>query len=273
MRIRQEGFVYSLSGRWAGEDYRPDVGFRDRHDFTEFTYSLAYLHMMDEESRFQRIDPFQLFGYVVLRNEDRSVESAQIEYDTDLNWKSGGSLWLDAEVYYEDLPNQLDFPEGTYVPAGSYWFSRTEGGYNFPPGDLLTASVNGGIQQFYDGWLANVGISPNWRASRHFGVGAGYSFTAVRFPDRDQAFDAHLVQVRTQAALNTKLSLNAFIQLSSVADMTSANVRVRYNFREGQDLWLVYNGGWNLDRYDHTPVRPLTDNRTFLVKYTHTLGR
>ncbi|MFG1690751.1 DUF5916 domain-containing protein [Gemmatimonadota bacterium] len=272
-RIRQEGLVYGLSGRWAGEDYRPDVGFRDRHDFTELNYSIAYLHLMSEESRFQRIDPFQVFGYVVFRNEDRSVESAQIEYDTDLHWKSGGSVWLDAEVYYEDLPNQLNFPENTHVPAGRYWFFRTEGGYNFPPGRLLRASINGGAQQFYDGWLANVGVYPEWRASPHFQVGASYNFVAVRFPDRDQEFDSHLVQVRTQAALNTKLSVNAFVQLSSVADLTAANVRLRYNFREGQDLWLVWNQGWNMDRFDSSPVLPRTDNRTILVKYTHTLGR
>jgi hypothetical protein len=58
-----------------------------------------------------------------------------------------------------------------------------------------------------------------------------------------------------------------------VADFAAANVRVRYNFREGQDLWLVYNEGWNTDRFDQDPPLPRTDNRTLLLKYTHTFAR
>jgi hypothetical protein len=50
----------------------------------------------------------------------------------------------------------------------------------------------------------------------------------------------------------------------------SANVRFRYNFREGNDLWIVYNEGMNTDRHRLTPTLPFTDSRTILVKYTYT---
>jgi len=139
-------------------------------------------------------------------------------------------------------------------------------------GDLWQASFSGGVQEFYDGWLANVGVYPLWRVSTHLQVGVSYNFVSAHFPTRDQGFDSHLVGARVQTALNTKLSMNAFVQLSSVADFGAANLRIRYNFREGQDLWLVYNEGWNLDRHRSTPALPLTDNRTLLVKYTHTFG-
>jgi hypothetical protein len=95
----------------------------------------------------------------------------------------------------------------------------------------------------------------------------------VRFPDRDQGFDSHLVRLRIQAALNTKLSLNAFMQLSNTAYYGAANVRIRYNFREGSDLWLVYNEGMNLDRYRSNPALPLSDARTLMLKYTYTFAR
>jgi hypothetical protein len=272
-RRRNEGFTYWISGRWAGEDYWPGTGFQDRRNFMELSYNLSYLRLMGEESRFRRIDPFQLFGYIILRNEDGGVESAQIEYDTDVIFNTGGSLWWDAEAYYEDLPHELPFPEDTYVPPGSYWFFRTEGGYNFPPGSLFRASVLGGFQEFYDGRLANIGIYPQWRASAHLELITSYEFVAVRFPERSQAFNSHLLGLRAQTALNTKVSVTAFLQLSSVADFAAANVRFRYNFREGQDLWLVYNEGWNTDRFEHEPTLPRTDNRTLLLKYTHTFAR
>jgi len=67
---------------------------------------------------------------------------------------------------------------------------------------------------------------------------------------------------------------NAFVQYNSTTDRLDFNVRLRYAFAEGTDLWLVYNEGLDTD-----PVRdlggirsPTSLARTVLLKYTHTLG-
>ena len=59
-------------------------------------------------------------------------------------------------------------------------------------------------------------------------------------------------------------------QFNSATDAVSANVRFRYNFREGNDLWIVYNEGMHTDRHRITPTLPVTDERTILLKYTYT---
>ena len=68
------------------------------------------------------------------------------------------------------------------------------------------------------------------------------------------------------------MSAQAFIQYNNVADAVAANVRFRYNFREGNDLWIVYNEGLNTNRHREMPFLPVTDTRTILLKYTHTFG-
>ncbi len=272
-RIRDRGFTYRVSGRWSGPDYRPDMGFVTREDFTDVFGSISYFHYPEGDGPFRRLDPFQLFASVAMRNEDQSVESAFIEHDFDLQWRSGASIGLDLELYYEDLRETLNFPESSVIPAGSYTFFRHEGDFNMARGNPLRASFGWGLSQFYDGWRANVWLAPQWNISRHLGLNAQYQLDRIRFPDREQGFDAHIVRMWTQVAVNTKLSLNAFWQFSSVADFAAANVRVRYNFREGNDLWLVYNEGMNLDRDRTDPMLPRTDNRTLLLKYTHTIAR
>ncbi len=272
-RMNDRGFSYFASGRWSGSDYRPDMGFVTRQDFTDLYGSISYFHYPEGDGPFRRLDPFQLFGSVAFRNEDRSVESAFIEHDFDLQWRSGASIGLDLELYYEDLRETLNFPESSVIPAGSYTFFRHEGDFNLARGNPLTGSFGWGISQFYDGWRANIWLAPQWNISRHLGLNAQYQLDRIRFPDRDQGFDAHIVRMWTQVAMNSKLSVNAFWQFSSVADFAAANVRVRYNFREGNDLWLVYNEGLNLDRDRVDPMLPSTDNRTLLIKYTHTVAR
>ena len=46
-----------------------------------------------------------------------------------------------------------------------------------------------------------------------------------------------------------KLALSSFVQYNSAADLVIANVRLRYNPREGNDFYVVYNEGLNTDRF------------------------
>jgi hypothetical protein len=69
---------------------------------------------------------------------------------------------------------------------------------------------------------------------------------------------------------NTRLSLSAFVQYNSNTRKIGSNVRFRYNPREGNDLWLVYNEGTNTDLKREVPYRPGLASRTVMLKYTYT---
>lgn len=135
---------------------------------------------------------------------------------------------------------------------------------------MLRAKVDLGVGTFYDGWQATFELAPTWNVSRFLELSGAYELNRIRFPDRDNGFEAHLFRIRTQVALNTKVSANAFVQYNSPTDFVAANVRFRYNFAEDNDLWIVYNEGLNTDRHRDLPIRPVTSIRTILLKYTHT---
>ena len=70
--------------------------------------------------------------------------------------------------------------------------------------------------------------------------------------------------------LNTKLSAAAFVQHNSADHVTIANLRIRYNPKEGNDLYIVFNETWNSDRNREVPALLDIENRTILLKYTYT---
>jgi hypothetical protein len=80
--------------------------------------------------------------------------------------------------------------------------------------------------------------------------------------------------MRIRTALDSRASGNAFVQYNSTTDRLDANVRLRYNFAEGRDLWLVFNEGLVTDRLPDaaSPRLPLSMSRTIILKYTHTWG-
>ncbi|MFQ5570392.1 MAG: DUF5916 domain-containing protein [Rhodothermales bacterium] len=278
-RRRQRGFNYSNSVTWSGDDYTPGMGFVTRNGFTRLGSRVAYDWYPGGTSALRRLSP-SLTSSVFFRNEDlggekslnRAIESVSLRHSWSLELKSGDNLSLGTQMQVEDLDHALSFPEDTNVPAGRYTFYGLSGSLRLHNGRLLRANINVNAGTFYDGERLQLGLSPTWNASRFLELSGEYQANFVRFPDRDQHFDVHIVRLRVQAALNTKVSTNLFLQYNNAGDIVTANARFRYNFREGNDLWIVYNHGLNTNRHRDDPVLPLTDNRILLVKYTHTFG-
>jgi hypothetical protein len=157
------------------------------------------------------------------------------------------------------------------VLPGDYWFHEGELSFQAGRTTAFRPSASLAAGQFYDGHRVEVTARPSWNPSPHLELGATYSFNAIRFPDRDLAVDLHLVRLRVRAAYDTHLSLSTFVQYNSLDDLTSLNARLRYNIRDGNDLWIVYDEAINTDRHSYTPVPPVSRGRAVMLKYTHTL--
>ncbi len=268
-RRRRSGLGYSAVMAWAGPEYNPGIGFTQRNDFTLFDGTLSYTWLPGEQSSLIW-HTLELSGFTFMRNGDQSLESAEIGPEWRFSAKSGAGGGLEAKVFFEDLLVPFVLSENSVVPSGSYTFFQIGASYHVSHTKLFQLRPRVEAGTFYDGWQVAAEVAPILYASPHLELSGFYRFDRIRFPDRDQGFDAHLARIRIGTALDTKLSTNAFIQFNSVANTLSANVRFRYNFREGNDLWIVYDEGMNTDRRRLTPTLPFTDTRTMLVKYTHT---
>ncbi len=271
-RRRRKGWGYDAAVAWAGPAYDPGIGFTQRNDFTLLDDSVSYTWLPGEASSLIS-HTLGLAGFAYLRNRDGSLESAEVGPEWQFAAKSGAGGSLEAKLAFEDLPVPFVLSPEALVPAGSYTFFRVGASYHVSHTRLFQVNPRVEAGTFYDGWQATAELSPIWYVSPHLELSGSYRFNRIRFPERDQRFDAHLARLRIGTALNTKVSTNAFIQLNSATHTVSANVRFRYNVREGDDLWIVYNEGMNTDRDRLTPTLPLTDTRTVLVKYTYTFSR
>jgi hypothetical protein len=269
VRRRRAGFGYDAIAAWAGPAYDPGIGFTQRTDFTLFEDAVSYTWLPGHRSSLIW-HTLGLAGLAFLRNADQSVESAEVGPEWEFSAKSGAGGGVEAKLLYEDLPIPFALAPEASVPAGRYTFFRLGAAYHVSHTRLFQLNPRIEAGTFYDGWQATAELAPVWYVSPHLELSGSYQFTRIRFPDRDQRFDVHLARLRIGTALNTTLSTNAFIQFNSTAHSVSANVRFRCNFREGHDLWIVYNETMNTDRYRLTPALPFTDTRTVLVKYTHT---
>ena len=272
-RRGETGISFNTAITYTGRDYNPGIGFVRRRDFTSYFGDFAYGWLPSAESPFRTVN-VSVFLSSFFRNRDGSLESLRATHTWDVNMKSSAEITVTAKLEVEDLEEVLEFPGDTEVPAGRYTFATIETRFKFPDGGFIRGRNNTmSFGSFYDGWQARLNLEPSINISRHVELGATYQFSRLRFPDRDQSTDVHLVGLKTQIGFNKKVSLNSFIQFNTAADLAVANVRFRYNFREGNDLWIVYNQNVNTDRFREVPALPATESRTILLKYTYTFAR
>ena len=270
-RRRLAGFSYQHALVWSGAGYDPSVGFESRTDFTRGQSDWNYQWFSGETTAFRKVW-LGLQSGVWVRNADRRVDSEQVKPFLTLETNPGASLTLSASHTYEDVPEAFELSEDADIPAGSY--RATEGAVEFraPRGWMIRPNVTATAGQFFDGSRTGLKTDLNWAVNQHLELVSGWEWNRIRFDERGQAFDAHLVRLQARGALDVHFSIDAFAQYNSLTDVVSTNARLRYNFREGQDLWFVWNEGLNLRR-DVLGVPRLTfsEARTLTMKYTHTL--
>ena len=124
---------------------------------------------------------------------------------------------------------------------------------------------------FYDGNIISVGAEPMLNLSASLQLSGEYQYNTVHFPTRDQSMNSHIVRANILYMFSTKLSASAFVQLNNANEVFLGNFRIRFNPREGNDLYLVYNEYRGFMVSDDTlPVPPASYNRAVMLKYTHT---
>ncbi len=264
-------FGYQFGFERAGKDYSPASGFEMRDDFSRYYNRLSYGWNFNGHPFFQR-HQVSIKTDVYTHNSDGVIETRQISPVWSGAFTSGSFFTIGLDLVHEHLNEGFDLANQVTIAAGEYSYNALYAEYNTPYGNDLSTDVNAGYGTFFDGTRFSAGLSPKWIASRYLELSGAYQFNRLEFSDRNQHLTTHLVRLRSLITLNTALSFSFLVQYNSSAHISLANVRFRYNPREGNDLYIVYNEQFNSDRRREYPVLPVSGNRAIIAKYTHTFA-
>lgn len=269
-RRRFQGLSYQNVFVWSGAGYDPAMGFESRRDFTRAQSDWNYQWFPGLESPWRRVW-LGVQSNVWVRHDDDRVDTGQLSPFLALETNTGLTLRWSTNTQYENVPEAFALSDAAGVPAGRYWATEAAFRLEAPRGWMIRPNTTFTAGQFFDGTRVAIDNDFDWPVNPYLQLRGGWQWNRIRFPDRGQAFDANLLRLTVRAAADTHLSLDLFAQYNSTTEQVTTNARLRYNFREGQDLWLVWNEGLNLERdVVGRPRLPRTDARTLAVKYTHT---
>jgi hypothetical protein len=205
--------------------------------------------------------------------EDGALMSFSVNTGWSFLTKSQWQGSLDLVYNIDNLKDSLEFREDeVYVYQGEYNYVGFRGNFGTPGNKpfFILMKTDGG--QYYDGTRISINLQPTWNISKHFELGGIYNFDRLNFKVRDQKLLNHIIGIKAIYMVNTRLSFNTYIQYNTAVNSILTNLRLRYNPKEGNDLFLVFNEGRNTDLYREVPNLPVYYSRSVQIKYTYTFN-
>lgn len=266
---------HQLGYTYSGQGFQPAAGFVDRSGFHNFRGSLSYGRFAKDQS-----ERFQYKRFTLLDSEAYLSENGNdwetITLASRLNLRTfWGADWSATLTYnYEFLADPLDFGSGLLIEPGLYRYPSFSIGYfqarnrNIRWAGQLTEG------QFFDGRRFSFSFNPIFSFGKHWEVQASYGLTYLRFPEKALYPAIHLARFQVNYALNLHLSATLITQYNSTAKQVFNNLRLRYNFKDGHDLFLVWNENFLAQpRGFQDLLRPVSGQQAFILKYSYTFDR
>ena len=269
-RRSEVGFAYDLSYAYTGENFDPQVGFLSKYATKGPRIKLQYGWLPGPESKLFKFSVDGTF-YESYRVTDGGLETGMYGPGFNLNTKKGWMVNMDLNYRIEGVDEEFELDDDVVVPADKYKTYTSRFTLMSPVSKPLSTTIMMSGGQFYDGNNVTATVQPIYNLSASLQLSGYYNYSHVVFSNRKQEMNAHVGRLKFLYMYNTKLSFSSFVQYNSVNDVTVANFRLRYNPKEGNDLYVVYNEIRPTEDYvDNDLEEPKFLNRIFQVKYVYT---
>jgi hypothetical protein len=265
-----KGFGYDFLYTWSGDKFNPGIGFelKDNYQGGRSILQYGWFPGEDKSIRYHKVSLSAAGLWNTATGLHETTTSVLTWY-----WEAKKGYWgnLDAIWTREDLTDTLYLGNNqAYVPPGRYPFTYLTAQYSTSYSHALYATLTGEAGKFYDGWKLSFLVSPYLNIGSGINLSLSYSLDYVKFFKRSMQFTNHILGLKGLMTLTTKTSLSAYIQYNTAVDKIYSNIRFRYNPREGNDFYLVYDEGLNTRLTREIPSLPFSSGRTIILKYTYT---
>ncbi len=244
----------------ADQEFNPDVGFMRR---TAFIRNSTFLRFSPRPQSSKTVRKFTWdFNADYITDPGGTLESRNIKGAFRTELSSGDSVSVEVASLYEKLDEPFRI-ESAVVPVGEYSFPEVHLQYYFGPQRKASSFVTLSLGQFYDG--TRTGISTD-RArldiSPQLIVEPNVTVNWITLPD--DKFTQVLFTPRVTYTLTPRLSTSALVQYNTSNATFSTNIRFRWEYQPGSDLFIVYSD----NRDTSGPGAPELRGRGFVVKVT-----
>ena len=245
----------------VGESFRPELGFLGREAFRR---SFGQARFSPRARSIDSIRRFVFQGELDYFTGEPTgrVETRRLQGQFKIEFAAGDEATVEYNKQYELLPEEFEISDGIILPVGGYDFEDVRFVYRFGPQRSVPGFASFRAGAFFGGDRKELSYNGRIEITTKFSLEPRLSMNFVDLPQGD--FTTNLISTRVNYTLSPRMFVSGLFQFSSSSNSLSSNVRLRWEYQPGSDLFVVYSDGreTGLDGF------PMLLNRTFAVKFT-----
>ena len=244
----------------VGKNFNPEIGFlrRDnfRRNFAQFRFSprprsIPWLRRMIYQGSFDYITDMP-----------GTLETRESKLRLEMELENSDRWYLQYTDSYEGLPEEFKLTSDVILPVGGYSFSHLRTEYDFGAQRRVSGRLFYTRGTFYSGTRSDVGYQGRAVFTPQLAIEPRISVSDVDLPQG--SFTTTLLGTRASFTVSPRMFLAALLQFNSSSKAVDTNIRFRWEYEPGSDLFIVYSDG----RDTGLEGFPRLENRSFVVKFT-----
>ena len=243
------------------ENFNPEVGFVRRPDLRK---SFASARFSPRPRSIAAIRKLSWQGSVnSIENNAGVLETRAAQAQFGIEFENTDRFRLGVSDTFEFLERPFLITPGVTIPVGGYDFQDVSVSYTVGRTRRLQGNVSVQHGTFFSGEKTTVGLRRGrFTVTPQISVQPGLSLNWVDLPEG--SFRTQLIQSRIIYTPTPRMFFTGFLQYNSSNDAIGANLRLRWEYRPGSELFVVYTE----ERDTLTRAFPEIINRALTVKVT-----
>ena len=245
----------------VGDAFNPEVGFVRRHDMRKSAGELRFSPRLWSVASIRKLDWRASIDYI--ENLAGRLETRESDVRFGIELENSDRFFVRYRSSFEFLPEPFEIAPAVILPVRGYDFGAVRAGYNFGSQRRVALNVRVEHGTFYSGKRTVLRFNRSRaRISPRLAVEPSWEANWIDLAEGE--FTTQLIGSRIIHTATPKMFTSALLQYNSASKTVAANVRFRWEYQPGSELFLVYN-----EQRDTLMRRfPGLENRAFIVKIT-----
>ena len=250
-RFAYTGDRYGFEGEHlvVEDNFMPEVGFLRRDNFRR-TYATG--RFSPRPRSLDAVRQFRVegaFDYIVTADTGL-VETRQAQLGFSTEFENSDRVGISVADNYEFLSEEFEPGPGVVFPVGGYSFRDVEATYELGAQHRVAGRITTRFGEYFDGNIKTIELGRG-----RVGITQALSVepsVSVNWVDSPQgSFRTDLVVARLTYTFSPRMFFSGLVQYNSSTDSVSSNLRLRWEYSPGSELFVVYTEDRNTD-----PLRP-----------------
>ncbi len=242
-----------------GDGFNPEVGFVRRRDMQKTAGRVRFSPRLTSVAAIRKLSWSGSIDYI--ENNASRLETREADAEFGIEFENSDRFRFIYSRSYEFLPEPFEIASGIILPVGGYDFDTVRARMTFGQQRRISGSVLVEHGTFFSGHKTGVTLSRGRIAlTPQFAIEPAYGVNWVDLAEG--AFTTHLTTARIIYTVSPRMFTSALLQHNSASNTVAANIRLRWEYQPGSELFVVYN-----EQRDTLRQRfPELENRALIVK-------